>query len=173
MKVAGSEFLNTHAGSWTAKRAAEFSVLNVHALEIPAPPVAIFPMLSEHDLLMPGAHWRLLLGIRLAIGKLFGWDRGMETHRPQPFAVGNHYGFFLIEHVDEPREVGMSVKNRLTHAVMTWLLEATPGGTMVYNMTCANFLGLQGRLYWQMIRPFHDGIIEASLRMLRERIQRG
>lgn len=172
MKIAGSDFLNAHADCWTAKRAAEFSVLNVHALEILAPPAAIFPMLSEQDLLMPGAHWKLLFVIRVAIGKPFGWDRGMKSHRPQPLEVGNHYAFFRIEHVDAPNEVGMSVKNRLTHAVMAWLLEDTSSGTMVYNVTCANFLGLQGRVYWQVIRPFHDGIIEASLRTMRERIQR-
>ncbi|MGH9714506.1 MAG: DUF2867 domain-containing protein [Candidatus Acidiferrales bacterium] len=171
MKVAESEFLSTQAGCWTAKRAAEFSVLNVHALEIPAPPAIIFPMLSEPDLLMPGAHWKLLFGVRLAIGKLFGWDRGMESHRPQPFQVGNHYAFFRIEHVDEPHEVGMSMKNRLTYAVMAWLLCETPGGTMVFNVTCANFLGRQGKFYWRVIRPFHDGIIEDSLRALRERVQ--
>ena len=171
MKIAESDFLKAHAGSWTAKRAEEFSVLNVHALEIPAPPAAIFPLLGAHDLLAPGAHWAFLFAIRAAIGKLFGWDRGMATHEPQPLAVGNHYAFFLIEHVDELREVGMTVKNRLTHAVMTWLLKETPGGTMVYNVTCANFLGRQGRFYWRVIRPFHDGIIEDSLQALRNRAQ--
>lgn len=168
----GSDFLNAHPGCWTAKRAPEFSVLNVHALEIPAPPATVFPLLSTPDLLSPGAHWRFLFAVRTVAGKLFGWDRELVTHRPQPFTAGNHYLFFLIEHVDAPKEVGMSVKNRLTQALMSWLLESTPGGTMVYNITCANFLGRGGRLYWQVIRPFHDGIIEDSLRTLRARVQR-
>jgi hypothetical protein len=84
---------------------------------------------------------------------------------------GKHYSFFLIEHVDAPREAGMSVKNSLTHAVMSWILVESPGGTMVYNVTCANFIGRQGQLYWRVIRPFHDGIIEASLQALSKRVQ--
>jgi hypothetical protein len=85
--------------------------------------------------------------------------------------VGRHYGFFEIEHVDAPREVGMSVKNQLTDALLTWVLEENgASSSRVYNVTCANFHGLRGRMYWRAIRPFHDGIIEASLRKLARKL---
>jgi hypothetical protein len=140
-------------------------------MEIPAPPAKIFSELGAHDLLSPGGHWKFLFGVRAAVGKLFGWDRGMITHRPEPIEPGKHYAFFLIEHVDAPRELGMSVKNRLTSTLMSWILKESAGGTMVYNVTCASFLGRRGQLYWRVIRPFHDGIIESSLQTLRKRVR--
>lgn len=146
--------------------------MNVHMAEIPASCERIFPELAEHDLLVPGAGWRVLFGLRAALGKLFGWDRGMRSHGPEPLEVGRHYVFFRIDHVNPPWEVGMSVKNRLTDAVMSWLVEANAaGGSRVYNVTCANFHGVQGRLYWRVIRAFHDGIIEDSLAALAKRVQ--
>ena len=171
MKILASDFLGAHRDSWTAGRAPEFSVVNVHAVEVPAPAAKIFSELGTHDLLAPGAHWKFLFGVRAAIGKLFGWDRGRIPHRPGPIEAGRHYAFFLIEHLDDPRELGMSVENRLTHAVMSWILKEVPGGTMVLNVTCANFHVRRGRLYWRVIRPFHDGIIESSLQALRKRVE--
>lgn len=147
-------------------------MVNIHAAEIPAPPARIFSELSAPELLLPRWHWRFLFGVRAAAGKILGWDRAVERHRAEPLEPGMHYAFFLIEHVDPPHEAGMSVENRLTKAQMSWLLEATPGGTRVYNVTCANFHGAQGRLYWHVIRPFHDGLIEDSLRALCRRVTR-
>jgi hypothetical protein len=179
LKVSEADFLEKHAGCWTAKRSPGFTVVNIHMAEIPAPPERIFPELASHDLLIPGAGWRALFAVRMALGKLFGWDRGMRRHGPEPLEVGRHYAFFHIDHVDAPREVSMSVKNRLTDAVMSWVVEATravradgSGGSRVYNVTCANFLGARGRLYWNVIRPFHDGIIEDSLKELANRVRR-
>ena len=164
MKIGAQEFLKTHGASWTAQRAPEYSVVNIHVAEIPALPVRIFPELARPGLLTPGGGWRLLMGIRMAAGKLFGWDRGLETHEREPLEVGKHYAFFRIEHVDAPREVGMSARNRLTEALMSWVLdEDASGGTRVYNVTCANFFGWRGQAYWRMIERFHDGIVEASL----------
>jgi hypothetical protein len=173
VKIEEQEFLRTHAGCWTAQRAPGFSVVNIHAAEIPASPERVFPELAGHDLLIPGGGWRVLFGLRAVLGRVFGWDRGMRTHGPEPLEVGRHYAFFRIDHVDAPREVGMSVKNRLTDAVMSWFVEPDgAGGSRVYNVTCANFLGLRGRAYWSVIRPFHDGIIEASFRKLAEQVRR-
>jgi uncharacterized protein DUF2867 len=170
VKIQEEDFLTTHGNCWTVKRAPGFSVVNVHMAEIPTPRERIFPELSAHDLLIPGGGWRLLFGLRAALGKVFGWDRGMRSHRPQSLEVGGHYVFFRIEHVDAPHEVGMSVANRLTDAVMSWVLEEDgAGGTRVYNVTCASFHGAQGQLYWRVIRPFHDGIIEDSLAALAKR----
>jgi Protein of unknown function (DUF2867) len=171
LKISESDFLLKHADCWTAQRAPGFSVVNIHMAEIAAPCERIFPELAAHDLLIPGAGWRLLFGVRAALGKLFGWDRGMRSHGPEPLEVGRHYAFFHIDHVNAPCEVGMSVKNRLTDAVMSWVVEADgAGGSRVYNITCANFHGRQGRIYWRVIRPFHDGIIEDSLEALRWRV---
>ena len=170
MKVEAREFLKAQENCWTSRRAPEFSVVNIHMAEIPASRERIFPELASHDLVLPSAGWRLLFGFRAFLGKLFGWDRGLESHGPAPLEAGRHYAFFRIEHVNRPHEVGMSVRNRLTDAVMSWvLMENGAGGSRVYNVTCANFHGLQGRIYWRVIQPFHDGIIEDSLALLARR----
>ena len=170
MRVSESDFLVGHRESWTARRAPEFSVVNIHAMEILATPERIFPELSGQGLLLPARRWKLLFGLRLAIGKLFGWDRDMVSHPPQPLEAGRHYGFFAIKWVDPPHEAGMGVKNRLTSALMCWVLEEIPRGTKVFNVTLANFAGWQGRNYWRVIRPFHDGLIEDSLKELARRV---
>jgi hypothetical protein len=54
--------------------------------------------------------------------------------------------------------------------VMSWVLEKSPSGTKVFNVTLANFAGWQGRNYWRVIRPFHDGLIEDSLKELARRV---
>lgn len=170
MKVSETDFLKLHGESWTARRAREFSVVNIHALEIPAPRGRIFAELGVQGLLLPARRWKLLFGLRLAIGKLCGWDRGIVSHPEQPLEVGRHYGFFAIEWVDPPHEAGMGVENRLTSALMSWVLQEIPQGTKVFNITLANFVGWQGRNYWRVIRPFHDGLIEDSLKELARRV---
>jgi hypothetical protein len=170
LKVSEADFLKQHGGSWAARRAPDFSVVNIHAMEIPAPATRIFPELGGQGLLLPARRWKLLFGLRLAIGKLCGWDRGVVSHPPQPLEVGRHYGFFAIEWVNAPHEAGMGVKNRLTSALMCWVLEEIPRGTKVFNVTLANFAGWQGRNYWRVIRPFHDGLVEDSLKELARRV---
>jgi hypothetical protein len=170
LRISEADFLKQHGGSWTARRAPEFSVANIHAREIPATPERIFVELGAQELLLPARRWKLLFGLRLAIGKLCGWDRGVVSYPPQPLEVGKHYGFFAIEFVDPPHEAGMGVRNRLTSALLCWLLEETPCGTKVFNVTLANFAGWQGRNYWRAIRPFHDGLIEDSLKELARRV---
>ena len=171
MKVAEADFLRAYGDCWTAGRAAEFSVVNVHAMEIPAPPARIFPELGSRDLLAHGPFWRFLLGFRMGIGKIFGWDRGMAVKGPQALEAGKYFGFFHVICVDAPREVGMTVENQLTRALMAWVLSENSGGTTVFNVTCADFKGRRGRAYWGLIRPFHDGLIEDSLRELRRRVK--
>jgi hypothetical protein len=171
LKILESDFLREHSDCWTARQAPEFSVVNVHAVEIPAPAARIFSKLAARELLAPGRFWRFLIGFRAAIGKFAGWDRGMAVNGPQAIEVGKYYAFFRVIHVDAPYEVGMTVENRLTRALMSWVLRENSGGTMVFNVTCANFKGRQGRAYWQVIRPFHDGLIEGSLRELRRRAE--
>jgi len=174
VKIEEREFLRAHENCWTAKREPEFSVVNIHMAEIPASRERIFSELKARDLLLPNKGWRLLFGFRLWLGKIFQWDRELQSHGPEPFEVGRHYGFFEIEHVDAPREVGMSVKNQLKDALLTWVLEENgASSSLVYNVTCANFHGLRGRMYWRAIRPFHDGIIEASLRKLAQQVRSG
>ena len=170
MRVSESDFLKQHGESWTARRAPDFSVVNIHAMEIPAPPERIFPELGAPGLLLPARRWKLLFGVRRAIGKLCGWDRGVVSHPPQSLEAGKHFAFFAIEWVDAPREAGMGVRNRLTSALMCWVLEEIPHGTKVFNVTLANFAGWQGRNYWRVIRPFHDGLIEDSLQELARRV---
>jgi len=95
----------------------------------------------------------------------------MVIDQPQAIETGQYFAFFHVIHVDAPREVGMTVENRLTRALMSWVLKENSNGTTVFNVTCANFKGRQGQLYWQVIRPFHDGLIEESLLELRRRSQ--
>ena len=171
MKIAEPDFLKAHADTWTARQAPEFSVVNVHAMEMFAPAARIFPELASSDLLAPGAFWKFLIGFRFAVGKIFGWDRGIPADRPQSFQPGQYFAFFCVKHVDAPREVGMEVENRLTRAVMSWVLSEGAGGTTVFNVTYANFKGRRGQLYWRVIRPFLDLLIEASLRTLRSRVE--
>ena len=169
--MAQTDFLAAYASCWTARQAAEFSVVNVHALEISAPAARIYPELAARDLLAPGPFWKLLIGIRGAVGKVFGWDPGISDPKPQALELGKYFAFFHVIYVDAPREVGMTFENKLTRAVLSWVLEEAPGGTRLFNVTCANFKGRRGRIYWHVIRPFHDGLIEASLRTLRERVE--
>jgi hypothetical protein len=171
LKFSASDFLKRHSESWIARRAPEFSVLNVHAREIPAPAARIFPELGDRELLAPNRFYKLLITVRAAVGRIFGWDRGMKRHGAEPLEVGKHYAFFLIEHVDAPRELSMSVRNRLSDALMGWVLEESAGRTKVFNVTCANFSRWQGRLYWRVIGPFHDALIEASLKWLARRMR--
>jgi hypothetical protein len=162
--------LKQHGESWTARRARGFSVVNIHSMEIPAPPERIFPELGARELLMPSWRWKLLFGVRILIGKIFRWDRGLASHAPEPLEAGKHYGFFVIEWVDPPYEAGMGVTNQLTSGLRCWLLEETPHGTNVFNVTLANFAGWQGRNYWRVIRAFHDALVEDSLTELARRV---
>jgi len=171
LKITGADFLSAHGDTWIARRAPEFSVLNVHAREIPAPAARIFSELGNHELLTPNRFYKLLIAVRAAVGRVFGWDRGMRRYRAEPLEVGKHYAFFLIEHVDAPHELSMGVRNRLTEALMGWVLEESAGRTRVFNVTCANFQRWQGRLYWRVIGPFHDALIEASLKWLARKMQ--
>jgi Protein of unknown function (DUF2867) len=148
LKVAEADFLGTYDSCWTARRAPEFSVVNVHAMEIPAPAATIFPHLGSRDLLAPGLFCKSLLGFRAAIRKLLGWDPGLGDPKPQAIELGKYFAFFHVIYVDAPREVGMTVENRLTRALMFWVLGVISAGTTVFNVTCAHFKGRQGRLYW-------------------------
>jgi hypothetical protein len=54
---------------------------------------------------------------------------------------------------------------------MSWIRKEVPACTKVLNGTCANFDGRRGRLYWRVIRPFHEGLIESFLQKLRKRVE--
>jgi hypothetical protein len=167
--IPGSEFLRSHRDTWISRRAREFEVVNVHSIDIAARAARIFPELTAMELLLPRWHWRALFGVRALVGRIFGWDHGLAWQTKQPAEAGKQYAFFRIDHTDAPRELGMSFENKLTRAVMTWVLDETALGTAVFNVTCAHFYGWQGRAYWGAIRPFHNGLIEDSLGMLRKR----
>ncbi len=172
MKIPDADFLGVHGDCWIARRVPEFSVLNVHMREIPAPPDRIFRELGARELLIPSWRWQFLFAVRAAMGKFFRWDPGLSWHghKQEPLERGRHYAFFLIEHVDEPHEVGMCVGNRLTGALMAWVLRESSDGTQVFNVTCAKSPTRQGRVYWRAIRPFHDALIEDSLSALSRRV---
>jgi uncharacterized protein YndB with AHSA1/START domain len=169
LRVSSDEFLRTHATTWIARRAAEFPVINVHAVEVAAPPERVFALLDAPELITPRLHWRALLGLRGVLGRLFRWDPGVCWHDRQPLAPGNHYAFFRIEHVEPAKELGLSVENKLTRTLVSFVIEARGDGSRVWNVTCAVFKGRTGRLYWRAIRPFHDAITEDWLAAFRRR----
>ncbi|MBI3663535.1 MAG: DUF2867 domain-containing protein [Acidobacteria bacterium] len=183
MVVDPQQFLVAHPACWISRRAPEFPVHNVHALDILAPPTRVFAALSNLGNLSPAWYWRALYAIRGIAGKLFRWDPGLRWHGPEPLVPGNHYAFFLIEHVaapgsatnptaEFPYELGVSVENHLTLALMSYVVAPHGCGTRLYNATCALFKGRTGRAYWRVIRPFHDALIEDMLQNLRRRAER-
>lgn len=178
-----NEFLRAHPDCWISSRAPEFPVINVHAREAAAPPETLFAALSDRGNLSPAWYWWALFALRGIAGKLFRWDPGVEWHGPQPLVPGNHYAFFLIEHVvapcrdgqravAPPYELGVSVENHLTLALMSYLIAPSGAGSRVYNVTCARFKGRTGRAYWRIIRPFHDALVDDMLKRLCRRAER-
>ena len=183
MQIPAEEFLRAHPDSWISRRAPEFPVVNVHARDVAAPPARVFAALADHGNLSPAWYWRVLLAVRGLVGKLFRWDPGVKWRGPEPLVPGNHYAFFLIEHVAAPGpdaqppvappyELGVSVENRLTLALMSYWIVPSGAGSCVYNVTCALFKGRTGRAYWRVIRPFHDALIEDMLNSLCSRAER-
>jgi hypothetical protein len=177
MTVNPDEFLRAHPDCWIARRTPEFPVINVHARDVAAPPQCVFAALADHGNLSPAWYWQVLFAVRGLAGKLFRWDPGVKWHGPEPLVPGNHYAFFRIEHVAAPGqdapspvappyELGVSVENRLTLALMSYLIAPHGAGSRVHNVTCALFKGRVGRAYWRVIRPFHDAIIDDMLESL-------
>lgn len=178
-----AEFLRAHPDTWIARRAPEFPVINVHALDVAAPPSRVFAALSDRANLSPAWYWRFLFAIRGLAGKLFRWDPRLKCHGPEPLVPGNHYAFFLIEHVAAPDsgadqatalplEFGVSVENHLTLALMSYVIAPQGTGSRLFNVTCALFKGRTGRAYWRLIRPFHNALTEDMLENLRRSAER-
>lgn len=174
MRAHAEEFLGSCPDCWISRQAARFPVINIHAVEATALPERVFAALSNATHIAPGWHWRALMVLRAGLGKLFGWDTGLKHHGPEPLVPGNHYSFFRIEHVAAPGdgaagpyELGLSVENKLTLALVSFVVVPTGDGTRVFNVTCAVFKGRLGRAYWRVIRPFHDAIAEAMLTSIR------
>jgi Protein of unknown function (DUF2867) len=170
MIVDPTEFLAAHAETWIAQPAPRFAVVNIHIREVSAPPEIIFVALGDQRLLSPAPHWRFLFAIRAFLGRTFRWDRGLTWRPPEQLVPGNHYAFFRIEHVAAPdarhtgfSELGMSVDDVLTGALLSWVLIPIGQNTQVCNITCANFPTRPGKAYWAVIRPFHNALIEDSL----------
>ena len=183
MLLQPAEFLRAHPDTWIARRAPEFPVINVHALDVAAPPARVFAALSDRANLSPAWYWRVLFAIRGIAGRLFRWDPGLKWHGPEPLVPGNHYAFFLIEHVAAPDsgadqakalpyELGVSVENHLTLALMSYVFARQGTGSRLFNVTCALFKGRTGRAYWRLIRPFHNALTEDMLENLRRRAER-
>ena len=119
--------------------------------------------------LLPARFGSFFSDFALLSGNCSAGTQAWGDPKPQAIEPGQYFAFFHVIHVDAPRELGMTVENRLTRALMCWVLRENSVGTMVYNFTCANFKGRQGRLYWQIICPFRDGLIEGLLLLLSRR----
>ena len=172
MQVEESDFLKACPDTWISGRAAEFPVVNVHAVEVAAPPERVFAALEDRQAVAPRWHWRALLVFRAALGRVFNWDKGIKwDRRAGPLLPGNAYAFFRIEHVTQGRELGLSVENKLTQALVSFVIIPAANGSCVFNATCAVFKGRLGRAYWRVIRPFHDGLTEDWLAAVRRRAE--
>ena len=175
MLIHRDEFVKAHSDCWITRQVADFPVVNAHAVDVAASPDAVFHALDARETLLPKWHWRALMGIRGALGRIFGWDNGLcWGDDGKPLVPGNHYAFFRIEHVMPPRtnpaapgELGLSVENKLTRALLSFVIVPTAKGSRLYNVTCAVFKGRLGRAYWRVIRPFHNGLTEDWLAVLR------
>jgi len=184
MRIDASEFLQSHPGCWIAQRRGEFPVINLHAAEIAAAPARVFDALADRSSLVPAWRWRALFALRDLLGKLFNWDAGLKWYGPEALIPGNHYAFFRIEHVTAPTdtsaslqppgsfELGLSVENKLTHALMSYVVAPQGSGSRLFNVTCARFKGRTGRAYWRVIRPFHDALAEDMLAHFCRRAER-
>jgi len=80
--------------------------------------------------------------------------------------------------VTAPHELGLSVENKLTLALMSLVVMPvhTPSrpdwvSSRLFSVTCSAFKGGLGRAYWRVIRPFHDAITEDSLAAVRRRAE--
>jgi hypothetical protein len=144
LRILEADFLREHADCWTAMQAPEFSVVLVPAMDIPALAARILPELAARDLLASGPFWKFLMGFRVAVAKVFGWDPGLGDRKLQALESGKYLGFFHVLHVDAPREVGLTVQNRLTRAWISWVLRENPDATTVLHVTCGNFKSRQG-----------------------------
>ena len=174
MQIESAGFLKTCGETWIGRRATEFPVVNVHAVDVAAPPERVFAALEDREAVAPRWHWRALLAVRAAVGRVFGWDEGIQwDRRAGPFVPGNSYAFFRIEHVEQGRELGLSVENKLTRALVSFVIVPTANGCRVFNVTCAVFKGRLGRAYWRVIRPFHDGLTKNWLAAVRRRAEVG
>ena len=172
MLIPADQSLKTCGGSWIARRAGEFPVVNVHVVDVAAPPERVFAALEDRVAVAPRWHWRALLVFRAALGRVFNWDEGIEwDRRAGPLVPGSSYAFFRIEHVEQGRELGLSVENKLTRALVSFVIVPAANGSRVFNVTCALFKGRLGRAYWHVIHPFHDGITEDWLDAVRRRAE--
>ncbi len=147
-------------------------------MDVAAPPERVFAALTACELVLPKWHWRALFGVRVILGRIFGWDGGLRMHPSEPLVPGNHYCFFRIEHVTAPHELGLSVENKLTLALVSLVVTPAPFpsrpawvSSRLFSVTCSAFKGGLGRAYWRVIRPFHDAITEDSLAAVRRRAE--
>jgi len=173
MLIQPEDFLAAHVETWIARQAGEFPVVNVHVAEVAAAPEKVIAALADSKAVAPRWHWRALLAVRAAVGRVFRWDECIEWNRKTGEPVpGNAYAFFRIEHVEQGRELGLSVENKLTRALVSFVIVPERSGSRLYNVTCAVLKGRLGRAYWRVIRPFHDGLTEDWLTAIRTRAER-
>lgn len=180
VKIAGTEFLKAHPDRWIAQQGRRMPVVNVHGVEVGAPPQRVFEVIaSAPQHIQPVWYLRALFGVRWAVGKVLRWDAGLSRGSAQGFSVGSDYRFFRIEEIDAPppgtmglHELGLSLENKLTRALLAYVVEPHGDGSRFYDVTCATFKGATGRAYWRLIEFFHDRISEDMLRRIRRASER-
>jgi hypothetical protein len=119
---------------------------------------------------------RLLFGVRLLLGRIFGWDR--ETHarpdlsylsRVSPALAarsrerpGTRDGAFRVLYVLE-REALAEIRNATVHAFLAYALEEKPAGYRLYWAVYVKPVSWATPLYMAMIEPFRRFLVYPAI----------
>ena len=127
-------------------------------------------------LFTPSPVVRALLGIRLFVGRLLGWDREPDATVRETFATrltaadlsrslapaGTREGLFRIVYRFENEQL-LEVNNRTAHAAALSALVETPGAYRFYFGVYVRSVGRWTPLYMALIDPFRKLIVYPSL----------
>jgi uncharacterized protein DUF2867 len=119
---------------------------------------------------------RALFGLRLFLGRIFGWDQEPERNKPAYFAerltaedrerstmpAGTPERFFLVVYSFE-NETLLEVINRTVHAALLSALAETPHGYRFYFAVYVRELSWVTRAYMALIDPFRRWLVYPAI----------
>ena len=153
---------------------------DVWVIDLPRPRPGIsldeFLRAAGGRLFTPSPVVRALLGIRLFVGRLLGWDREPDATVRETFATrltaadlsqslapaGTREGLFRIVYRFENEQL-LEVNNRTAHAAALSALVETPGAYRFYFGVYVRSVGRWTPLYMALIDPFRKLIVYPSL----------
>jgi uncharacterized protein DUF2867 len=153
---------------------------DVWAVDLPWPRAGItldqFLRAASKPLLTLSPIARMLLDIRLFVGRIFGWDRDSAASAPETFATrltaadrsrslapaGTRDGHFRVVYRFENEQL-MEVINRTVHAAALSALVETASAYRFYLGVYVRSVGRFTPLYMALIGPFRKLVIYPSL----------